>query len=149
MIPLERLFHRPSAPETDSFDLAQALRRCRLAFVGVGLFSGMINILMLIAGTFLEVVPIMLIMVPLFVPVMLAVGVDPIHLGIIIVINSVLGSLTPPVGILVFICASIAKVPANAVFRECNPFLIACGIGLLVITYIPALSLTLWKLIGH
>ncbi|HXX83227.1 MAG TPA: TRAP transporter large permease subunit [Casimicrobiaceae bacterium] len=109
----------------------------------------LINILMLIAGTFLEVVPIMLIMVPLFVPVMLAVGVDPIHLGIIIVINSVLGSLTPPVGILVFICASIAKVPANAVFRECNPFLFACGIGLLVITYVPALSLTLWKLIGH
>ena len=91
----------------------------------------------------------MLIMVPLFVPLMLSVGVDPIHLGIIIVINSVLGSLTPPVGILVFICASIAKVPANAVFRECNPFLIACGIGLLVITYVPALSLTLWKVIGH
>ena len=109
----------------------------------------LINILMLIAGTFLEVVPIMLIMVPLFVPLMLSVGVDPIHLGIIIVINSVLGSLTPPVGILVFICASIAKVPANAVFRECNPFLIACGIGLLVITYVPALSLTLWKVIGH
>jgi tripartite ATP-independent transporter DctM subunit len=77
----------------------------------------LINILMLIAGTFLEVVPIMLIMVPLFVPLMLSVGVDPIHLGIIIVINSVLGSLTPPVGILVFICASIAKVPANAVSR--------------------------------
>jgi tripartite ATP-independent transporter DctM subunit len=109
----------------------------------------LINILMLLAGTFLEVVPIMLIMVPLFVPVMLAVGVDPIHLGIIIVINSVLGSLTPPVGILVFICASIAKVPANAVFRECNPFLIACGIGLVIITYVPALSLTLWKVIGH
>jgi tripartite ATP-independent transporter DctM subunit len=109
----------------------------------------LINVLMLIAGTFLEVVPIMLIMVPLFVPLMLAVGVDPIHLGIIIVINAVLGSLTPPVGILVFICASIAKVSANAVFRECNPFLIACGIGLLAITYVPSLSLTLWKLIGH
>ncbi len=80
---------------------------------------------------------------------LIAAGVDPIHLGIIIVINSVLGSLTPPVGILVFICASIAKVPANAVFRECNPSLIACGIGLLVITYVPALSLTLWKVIGH
>jgi tripartite ATP-independent transporter DctM subunit len=109
----------------------------------------LINIVMLIAGTFLEVVPIMLIMVPLFVPLLLSVGVDPIHLGIIIVINSVLGSLTPPVGLLVFICSSIAKVPANAVFRECNPFLIACGVGLLIITYVPALSLTLWKLIGH
>jgi tripartite ATP-independent transporter DctM subunit len=108
----------------------------------------LINILMLIAGMFLEVVPIMLIMVPLFVPMVLAAGVDPIHLGIIIVINSVLGSLTPPVGILVFICASIAKVPANGVFRECTPFLIACAIGLFIITYVPALSLTLWKFIG-
>lgn len=108
-----------------------------------------INILMLIAGMFLEVVPIMLIMVPLFAPVLIQSGVDPIHLGVIIVINSVLGSLTPPVGILVFICASIAKVSAREVFRECNPFLIACGFGLILITYFPALSLTLWKLIGH
>jgi PrtD family type I secretion system ABC transporter len=52
-MPLERLFHRRSAPETDSFDLAQALGRCRLAFVGVGLFSGMINILMLTAPLFM------------------------------------------------------------------------------------------------
>lgn len=108
-----------------------------------------INILMLIAGMFLEVVPIMLIMVPLFAPVLIQSGVDPIHLGVIIVINSVLGSLTPPVGILVFICASIAKVSARDVFRECYPFLVVCGIGLVLITYIPSLSLTLWKFIGH
>ncbi|SFJ77553.1 TRAP transporter, DctM subunit [Bosea sp. OK403] len=107
-----------------------------------------VNVLMIIAGMCLEVVPIMLIMVPLFAPVLIHAGVDPIHLGVIIVINSVLGSLTPPVGILVFICASIAKVSAREVFRECWPFLIACGIGLLLITYVPALSLTLWKLIG-
>lgn len=107
------------------------------------------NVLMLVAGTFLEVIPIILIMVPLFVPLMLSVGVDPIHLGVIIVINSVLGSLTPPVGILVFICASIAKIPSRKIFRECTPFLIACGIGLLIITYVPAISLTLWRVVGH
>ncbi len=109
----------------------------------------LINILMLVAGTFLEVVPIMLIMVPLFTPLLTSVGVDPIHLGVIVVINAVLGSVTPPVGILVFICASISKVSAQAIFRECNPFLIACGLGLVAITYVPALSLTLWKIIGH
>ena len=109
----------------------------------------LINVLMLMAGTVLEVIPIILIMVPLFVPLMLSVGVDPIHLGVIIVINSVLGSLTPPVGILVFICASIAKIPSNEIFRECTPFLIACAIGLGIITYVPSLSLVLWKVIGH
>jgi TRAP-type C4-dicarboxylate transport system permease large subunit len=80
---------------------------------------------------------------------MLSVGVDPIHLGVIIVINSVLGSLTPPVGILVFICSSISKIPSNEIFRECTPFLIACAIGLGIITYVPSLSLVLWKVIGH
>lgn len=108
----------------------------------------LINIVMLLAGTFLEVIPCMLIVVPLFTPVMIAAGVDPIHLGVVITINLLLGSLTPPVGILVFIAASIAKVSAKDVFRECNPFLLACVVGLALITYIPALSLTLWKLIG-
>jgi len=119
------------------------------------IFSGkyalllLINLVMLIAGTFLEVIPGMLIIVPLFTPAMIAAGVDPIHLGIVITINLLLGSLTPPVGILVFITASIAKESANAIFRECYPFLIACVIGLGLITYVPALSLTLWKIIGH
>lgn len=107
------------------------------------------NVLMLVAGIFLEVIPVILIMVPLFVPLMMSVGVDPIHLGVIIVVNALLGSLTPPVGILVFICASIAKVPSREIFRECTPFLIACGIGLLIITYVPAISLTLWRVAGH
>lgn len=109
----------------------------------------MVNILMLIAGTVLEVVPIMLIMVPLFAPVLIGAGVDPIHLGVIIVINSVLGAVTEPVGILVFICASIAKVPANEVFKETRIFILACAIGLALITFVPEISLTLWTLIGH
>ena len=109
----------------------------------------LINVLMLVAGAFLEVIPIILIMVPLFVPVMTAAGVDPIHLGVIIVINSIIGSVTPPVGILVFICSSIAKVPSGEIFRECRPFLIACAIGLGIITFVPSLSLSLWKVIGH
>jgi len=53
------------------------------------------------------------------------------------------------VGILVFICASIAKIPSREVFRECTPFLIACGIGLLIITYVPAISLSFWRVVGH
>lgn len=108
----------------------------------------LLNVLMLVAGTVLELIPMILIMVPLFVPVLTSFGADPIQIGIVIVINGLLGSLTPPVGVLVFITASIAKVPAGAIFRECNPFLVSCGVGLLLITFVPAISLTLWRLIS-
>ena len=87
----------------------------------------------------------MLIMVPLFLPLMISLGVDPIHFGIIVVVNLMLGGLTPPFGILVFIAASIARVPAGPVFRECLPFLLACLIGLAMITYIPSITLSLWS----
>jgi TRAP-type C4-dicarboxylate transport system permease large subunit len=69
-----------------------------------------------------------------------------VQIGVIIVINGLLGSLTPPVGILVFITAQIAKVPAGAIFRECLPFLVTCGIGLLLVTFFPGISLSLWRL---
>ncbi len=108
----------------------------------------LLNVIMLLAGTVLELLPMILILVPLFVPVLVSFGVDPIQIGIIIVINGLLGSLTPPVGILVFITASISKVNASAIFRECNPFLLTCGFGLLLITFIPAISLKLWQLLG-
>jgi tripartite ATP-independent transporter DctM subunit len=108
----------------------------------------LLNVLMLIAGTVLELIPLILIVVPLFVPLLVAFGVDPIHIGVVIAINGLLGSVTPPVGVLVFITASISKVPSMAIFRECNPFLLTCGLGLLLITFVPAISLTLWRLIS-
>ena len=107
----------------------------------------LINVVMLLLGTALEPIPAMLITIPLFLPLMTAAGVDPVHLGIIVVINLLMGSLTPPVGVLVFITAALARVNANAVFRECLPLLLACAVGLLAITYWPALSLTLWNLL--
>jgi tripartite ATP-independent transporter DctM subunit len=107
-----------------------------------------LNVLMLVAGTVLELVPMILILVPLLVPVLGQFGVDPIHIGIVIVINGLLGSLTPPVGILVFITASIARVQATAIFRECKPFLVACTLGLLLITFVPSLSLKLWQILS-
>jgi tripartite ATP-independent transporter DctM subunit len=109
----------------------------------------MVNVVTLLAGCFLEVIPTMLILVPLLTPLMASMGVNPIHLGIIIVFNLLLAEVSPPIGILVFICASIARVPSGPVFRECLPFVLACGICLLLITFIPALSLTLWPLISR
>ncbi len=104
-----------------------------------------VNLLLLFAGTFLDITASMLIMVPLFLPLMISLGVDPIHFGIIVVVNLMLGGLTPPFGILVFIAASIARVPAGPIFRECLPFLVACLIGLALITYVPDITLSLWR----
>jgi tripartite ATP-independent transporter DctM subunit len=109
----------------------------------------MVNVVTLLAGCFLEVIPTMLILVPLLTPLMVSMGVNPIHLGIIIVFNLLLAEVSPPIGILVFISASIARVPSGPVFRECLPFVLACGICLLLITFIPALSLALWPLISR
>ena len=104
---------------------------------GVLLF---ITVLLLLAGTVLEPAPAMLIFVPLLLPVVKQFGIDPIHFGVVLIVNLLIGSLSPPVGILVFITAVIAKVPAAAVFRELNPFLAALILGLFILTYVPVLT---------
>ncbi len=108
-----------------------------------------VNVMTLLAGCFLEVIPSMLIIVPLLTPLVISMGISPYHLGIIIVFNLLLAEVSPPIGILVFISASIARVPSGAVFRECLPFLAACSVGLVMITFIPWLSLGLWEVIGR
>jgi tripartite ATP-independent transporter DctM subunit len=109
----------------------------------------MINIVAFSMGCFLEVVPSMLILVPLLSPLTHSLGINPIHLGIVIVLNLLLASVSPPIGILVFISASIARIPTGAVFRECLPFVLACGLGVVLVTYMPAISLTLWQFISR
>ena len=104
------------------------------------------NVIMLIAGTALELPAAMLILVPLFMPIVHAVGIDPVHFGVVVVANLMFGGLTPPVGVLVFIVASIVRQPAKLVFRACLPFLVALIAGLVVITYVPALSIGLVRL---
>lgn len=106
----------------------------------------MMNVIMLIAGTALELPAAMLILVPLFVPLIQHVGIDPVHFGVIVVANLMFGGITPPVGLLVFIVASLAHQPAKEVFNACRPFLLALVIGLLIITYVPVVSMGIVKL---
>jgi tripartite ATP-independent transporter DctM subunit len=106
----------------------------------------MMIVLMLIAGTALELPAAMLILVPLFVPLIEHAGIDPVHFGVIVVACLMFGGLTPPVGVLVFIVASLAHLPAKQVFNACLPFLLALVVGLLIITYVPLLSIGLVKL---
>jgi tripartite ATP-independent transporter DctM subunit len=107
-----------------------------------------INLVMLAAGMVLDIGAAILILAPLFFPVVERIGVDPIHFGLIVVCNLMLGGLTPPVGILAYITASVAQVPARAVFVALTPFVLALLAALALITYIPAIALGLGWIIG-
>ncbi|HAJ20955.1 MAG TPA: hypothetical protein DCL95_13000, partial [Rhodospirillaceae bacterium] len=108
------------------------------------------NVLMLFFGMFLDIGAAILILTPLLMPVMVSMGVDPIHFGLIVVVNLMLGGLTPPVGMLVFISSAISKTPVHEVFRAMYPLLGALLIALAIITYVPAVSLGLgWLLQGQ
>ncbi len=100
-----------------------------------------LNIIMLIAGAFLDLTAIMLIVVPLSLPLVLQLGVDPVHFGIIVVVNLMLGGLTPPYGLLVFIPSAITGTPVQATFRAAMPFFLILVFGLVLITYVPWISL--------
>jgi len=102
-----------------------------------------VNILLLIAGNFMEPSSIIMIMVPLLLPIATALGIDPIHFGVIITINMELGMLTPPVGLNLFVASGITKLSIKEVFQAVLPWFLVIFVGLLLITYIPAISLWL------
>lgn len=108
----------------------------------------LVNLLMLVFGMFLDIGAAILILTPLLMPLILALGVDPVHFGIVVVVNLMLGGLTPPVGMLAFITGTISRTPVHEVFRAMAPLLLALFAALMVITYVPAVSLGLGWLIG-
>lgn len=108
----------------------------------------LINLLLLVVGMFLDITAAMLIMVPVLVPVVTALGVDPVHFGLIISLNLVIGLCTPPVGTVLFITSGIAKVPLHKLVRACIPLIGWMLVALLIITYVPEVSLYLPKFFG-
>ena len=101
-----------------------------------------INVLLLIIGIFMEPLPALLILIPVLVPVVKAVGIDLVHFGLVMVFNLCIGLITPPVGILLYICAKFANVTLEEESRELTPFLIASVVVLLIISVFP--STVLW-----
>lgn len=101
------------------------------------------NLIFLFIGCFIESVAGILIVTPILLPQALALGVDPVHFGIIMVVNLALGLTTPPVGENQYIAAAIAEIPFEAEFKASLPFLLANFVALLIITYVPQLSLWL------
>ena len=107
-----------------------------------------INILLLILGMFLEVVSAIMLLLPILAPAVALLGVHPVHFGIILVINLMIGLLTPPVGFVLYVLSSAAKAPVYKVFRYIAPWTIPLLIALVLITFIPGITMWLPKLVG-
>jgi C4-dicarboxylate transporter DctM subunit len=115
--------------------------------VGMITFLIFVNILLVIAGAFMEPSAIIMIMVPLLLPVAVALGINPIHFGIMITINMELGMVSPPVGLNLFVTSSLTGMPMKDVVVATLPWTATIFIGLMLVTYIPSISLWLPNLI--
>ena len=102
-----------------------------------------LNVALLLLGMVMESIAIMIILVPILLPVLSAFGIDLTHFGIVLLINLVIGQLTPPVGVLLFVAGSVSRTKLSDIIREMKPFYVALISALALVTYIPALSLWL------
>ena len=108
----------------------------------------MINVLLLILGTLMDMAPLILIMTPILLPVVTSIGVDPVHFGMIMMVNLGMGLITPPVGGVLFVGAAIAKLPIEQVTKALLPFFGAMLLVLALVTYVPFFSLWLPRAFG-
>jgi len=104
------------------------------------MFLIVVNVILLIGGQFMEPSGLIVIVAPLVFPIAIELGIDPIHLGIIMVVNMEIGMITPPVGLNLFVTSGVAGMPMMAVVRAALPFLAVLFVFLIMITYIPAIS---------
>ncbi len=98
-----------------------------------------LNVILLVLGCFMEGIAIMLLTVPIFMPVLAKFGIDPVHFGVVMTLNLMIGLLTPPVGMVLYAVSTIAQVPVVRLAWELVPFMIILGVVLMLITYIPGL----------
>jgi tripartite ATP-independent transporter DctM subunit len=109
-----------------------------------------VNVLLLVVGFFMEALAAMLVLIPILVPPALALGIDPVQFGLVFVLNLMIGTITPPVGVVLYVTAKVANVPFEAIVRATTPFLIPLIAVLAMITLWP--PLTTWLpavLLGH
>jgi C4-dicarboxylate transporter DctM subunit len=107
-----------------------------------------VNAVLLVAGSFMEATSVVLIFAPILVPIGVQLGIDPVHLGIVMTVNMEIGMVTPPVGLNLFVTAGIAKIPVTAVARAAMPWLAVLLGVLALVTYVPWLSLALPRWLG-
>ena len=109
-------------------------------------FLIIVNILLFIMGQFMEPSSVVMIMVPLLLPIATALGVDPVHFGILLIVNMEIGMITPPVGLNLFVASGITGMNLKDVIVSCLPWTLTLFIGLILVTYIPEISLWLPRL---
>jgi tripartite ATP-independent transporter DctM subunit len=107
----------------------------------------LINIFLLIVGCFMETTAALTILIPVLLPTVTSVGVDPLHFGLVMILNLMIGLLTPPLGMVLNVLVSVSKVPFEDVARATMPFLIPLIVVLFLITYIPGLVLWLPRVV--
>ncbi len=108
-----------------------------------------LNAALLVAGMFMETLAIMIILVPILIPLLNAVGIDLLHFGIVLLVNLVIGQITPPVGVLMFVASSVSRTHLGLIVKEIGPFVLALIAALMVLTYVPALSVWLPRVLNH
>ncbi len=111
-------------------------------------FLLILNVLLILLGVFLEAPPVILVLVPILMPIVADFGIDPVHLGVIMILNLMLGSLTPPVGAVLFVVGSITRRPMSELFRGILPFLMPLGAVLLLLTLVPSIVTIVPNLLG-
>ena len=109
----------------------------------------LINVILLVVGTFMDMTPACLIFTPIFLPVCTALGMNTIHFGIMMIFNLCIGTITPPVGTTLFVGVKVGGVKIETVFKQLLVYFAVIFAVLMLVTYIPALSLTLPKLLGY
>lgn len=106
-----------------------------------------INLLLFVAGTFMETISAITILTPVLMPVVVTFGIDPVHFGIVMILNLMIGLLTPPVGMVLYVLAGVSKVPFEQIAKVVTPYIVVLSIVLLVITYVPDIVLFLPNLL--
>ena len=107
-----------------------------------------INVVLLVVGTFMDITPAVLIFTPIFLPIVVELGIDPVHFGIILVLNLCVGLCTPPVGSVLFVGAAVGETTIARLVRPLLPLFVAMVIALLIVTFVPGVSLWLPRLFG-
>src|SRR5699024_7590862 len=111
-------------------------------------FLLVVNVLLLVAGMFMEPTGIILIMAPILLPIATQLGIDPVHLGIIMVVNLEIGMVTPPIGLNLFVTAGITKMSIGQVVRAATPWTLLLLAFLMLVTYMPSIAMLLPQLLS-
>jgi TRAP-type C4-dicarboxylate transport system permease large subunit len=104
--------------------------------------------MLLVLGTLMDMAPLILILTPILMPVIKAIGVDPVHFGMIMMVNLGIGLITPPVGAVLFVGSAVAKLKIEQVVTAMKPFFVILLLVLMLVTYVPQISLWLPRTMG-